>query len=147
MNENLYQLVYYSHNSIAGSAAALEAGITDIFDVSRRNNALVDITGALMFNAGCFGQVLEGERDAVEIVFERIQRDPRHKNVHLLSFASAPARAFERWSMAFVGASVADAARYGAIAGQTGYDPSRMEGEDLFRVLRRVAIEDEGAAS
>jgi len=146
MTETVYRLVYYSHNCIVGSPEALAASIDSILDASRRNNPLVDVTGALMFNAGCFGQVLEGPQDAVEHVFERIQQDTRHGDVHLLSFALAPARAFEHWSMAFVGASVADAARYGAIAGATGYNPARMEGEDLFKVLHRLALEEEATA-
>ncbi len=145
MTETVYRLVYYSHNRIVGSPAALEAGINSILEVSRRNNPLANVTGALMFNAGCFGQVLEGAPDAVEQIFERIQMDPRHSDVHLLSFASAPARAFAHWSMAFVGASVPDAARYGAIADDTGYSPARMESEELFKVLQRLALEDEGA--
>lgn len=146
MTENVYRLVYHSHNRIVGPTAALEAGINSILDASRRNNALVNVTGALMFNAGCFGQVLEGARDAVEHVFEQIQQDPRHGDVHLLSFGPVPARAFDRWSMAFVGTSVPDAARYGTIARESGYNPSRMEAEDLFKVLHRLALEEETAA-
>ena len=143
MADSLYRLVYYSRNTIIGDAAAREAAITSILAKSQANNRKVDVTGALMFNSGCFGQVLEGPLEAVEQIFERIQQDERHGDVSLLAFDPAPERAFENWSMGFVGASVEDAARYGALASGTGFDPARMSGDALFEALHRLALEDE----
>ena len=147
MTANLYRLVYYSRNRVAAGPEDLAASITDILAASRRNNARVGVTGALMFNAGCFGQVLEGPRVAIESVFERIQQDERHGDVSLLGMAPAAERAFETWSMGFVGASVEEAARYGAVARETGYDPSRLNGDALFRALHQLAIEEERSAA
>jgi hypothetical protein len=48
--------------------------------------------------------------------------------------------------MGFVGHSVEDAARYGPIADESGYDPSRMTGDTLFETLQRLAYEEERAA-
>lgn len=146
MPDDLYRLVYYSRNAITGDAAALATAITSILAKSQVNNQRVGVTGALMFNSGCFAQVLEGSRSAVEDVFERIQQDERHGQVSLLAFDSAPARAFENWSMGFVGASIDDAARYGVLVQDSGFDPARMTGEALFETLHRLAIEEEHAA-
>ena len=146
MPDNLYRLVYYSRNTITGDAAALATAITSILAKSQVNNQRVGVTGALMFNSGCFAQVLEGSRSAVEEVFERIQQDERHGEVSLLAFDPAPARAFENWSMGFVGASIDDAARYGALVQESGFDPARMTGEALFETLHKLAIEEEYAA-
>ncbi len=146
MPEDLYRLVYYSRNAITGDATALATAITSILAKSQVNNQRVGVTGALMFNSGCFAQVLEGSRSAVEDVFERIQQDERHGEVSLLAFDSAPARAFENWSMGFVGASIDDAARYGALVQASGFDPARMTGDALFETLHRLAIEEEQAA-
>ena len=99
-----------------------------------------------MFNAGCFAQVLEGSSSNVEHVFERIQQDDRHSEVHVLSFAPANGRAFENWSMSFAGTSVEDAARFGSIANDSGYDPSRLSGEAIFETLHRLVIEEEAGA-
>jgi hypothetical protein len=143
MQNELYRLLYYSRNRIGGESDALAAGIEDILAVSRANNARDGVTGALLFNAGCFGQVLEGPRAALEETFERIQQDERHGDVSLLTFEPAPGRAFDNWSMAFVGGSVQDAARYGAIAHDSGFDPSRLTGEALFEALERFTREDE----
>ncbi len=143
MAEALSRLVYYSRNRMAGDPNDLAAVINSILATSRANNAKVGVTGALMFNSGCFAQVLEGSQDAVEGVFERIQQDERHGDVSLLAFDPVPARAFEAWSMGFVGASVADAARYGGLAAESGFDPARMTGEALFSTLHRLALEEE----
>ena len=139
----LHRLVYYSRNRMTGDPDHLAQSITSILSTSRANNSKVGVTGALMFNAGCFAQVLEGPQSAVEEVFERIQQDERHGDVSLLAFEPVQVRAFEAWSMGFVGASVSDAARYGALAQQSGFDPARMTGEALFDTLHRLALEEE----
>lgn len=143
MSKALSRLVYYSRNRIAGGPEVLAEAITTILSASRKNNAQVGVTGALMFNAGCFAQVLEGAQGDVEGVFERIQQDERHGDVSLLAFDPVSARAFDAWSMGFVGASVADAARYGNLAQESGFDPARMTGEALFETLHRLAMEEE----
>lgn len=145
MNSGLHRLVYYSRNQIDGGPETLAEAIRNILEKSRENNQLAGVTGALMFNAGCFAQVLEGPRDAVEETFERIQCDDGHGDVSLLAFVPVEVRAFESWSMGFVGASVEDAARYGSIAERSGFDPSRMTGEALFETLQRLALEEEFA--
>ena len=147
MSDDLHRLVYYSRNAIPGDADALAAAITTILAKSQANNERAGVTGALMFNAGCFAQVLEGPRSAVEDTFERIQQDERHSDVSLLAFDPAEVRAFENWSMGFVGASIADAARFGPIVQNSGFDPARVTGEALFETLRDLALEEDRAAA
>ena len=143
--ETLYRLVYYSRNEVEGGAEALDATIRQILAASQANNAQAKVTGALLFNSGCFGQVLEGPRRAVEATFERIQRDPRHSDVSLLAFEPTAERAFPNWSMSFVGAKPADADRYGGIADASGFDPSRVSADGLFQALHGLALEEEAA--
>ncbi len=146
MTELIYRLVYYSPNRMVGSPDANAKSIQDILAASRRNNPKVGVTGVLMFNAGCFTQVLEGTRDGVEYTFERIQQDRRHGGASVLAYAPTSERRFKRWSMAFVGVTIADDRRYSAIAAESGYDPSRMTGEALFETLHRLVLEEEIAA-
>ena len=145
MTENLHRLVYYSRNRKAASSEEMTAAINQILAASRRNNVRVDVTGALMFNAGCFAQVLEGPKASVEHTFERIQQDERHGDVSILSFGAVSERAFDRWSMGFVGESAKDARRYDTVAGESGYDPSRMTSDALFETLHRLVLEEERA--
>jgi len=147
MSDPIYRLVYYSRNAILGDADKLSTEISSILAKSQANNERVGVTGALMFNSGCFAQVLEGSRLAVEEVFERIQQDDRHGEVSLLAFEPSPSRAFENWSMGFVGASIADSVRYRAIVQESGFDPARMTGEALFETLHTLALEEERSAA
>lgn len=147
MNEALFHLVYYSRNRIAGDGAVLEAAIGEILGKSRINNDAAGVSGALMFNAGCFAQVLEGPQDAVETTFERIQQDERHGDVSLLAFGPIQRRSFDSWSMAFVGQSNENAGRYGHIAGDSGFDPSTITGDKLYEILRRLILDEEQEAA
>lgn len=147
MSESIHRLVYYSTNRISASPDVMATTIQQILTASRRNNPRVDVTGSLMFNAGCFAQVLEGPQAAVTHTFERIQQDERHGAVSVLSFSRVEKRAFERWSMGFVGASSLHARQYGGVANESGYDPSRMSSEAIFETLYRLVLEEESTAS
>lgn len=103
MGEIIYQLVYCSRNAVGECHADVDAEILRILDASRRNNRRDGVTGALLFGAGSFAQVLEGPLAAVERVFERIQRDPRHADVVVLHVLCSERREFGDWSMAYAG--------------------------------------------
>ncbi len=142
MTSAVHRLVYYSQNRLKGSAVENAQHIDRILASSRRNNALVEVTGALMFNASFFAQVLEGPQQAVEATFERIQQDPRHGDVSLLSFAPNP-RAFGAWSMAFVGRPGTEGTNFATIGDESGFDPSILSGEKVFRILIDRLLEEE----
>lgn len=143
MPATLHRLVYTSRNLIDGSPDHLGEQVRNILAASRRNNKAADITGALMFNAGCFAQVLEGDRDIVEATFERIQRDDRHGDVSLLLFETVAERIFGDWSMGFVGVRPEAATAYRDIAAVSGFDPSRTSGDAVVDLLYRLALEEE----
>lgn len=141
----IYRLVYYSRNHVALDVLASE--LADILAKSRENNTRDEITGALMFNAGCFAQVLEGPLERVEAAFERIQQDERHGEVSLLSLEPIADRSFPNWAMGFVGASAADVERYASFGASSGFDLSRFDGDELHELLLELAIEEEHAAA
>jgi hypothetical protein len=66
---------------------------------ARANNSRLDITGVLLHHQGSFLQVLEGDPVAVEKLFERIGRDPRHDRLLVLGRFEVEERAFGEWSM------------------------------------------------
>ena len=147
MSTEIHRLVYYSRNLAGGHADILSAELHTILAVSRANNARDGITGALMFNAGCFAQVLEGSLDRVEAAFERIQQDERHGEVSLLALEPIATRSFPNWAMGFVGLTDADASRFADIGAASDFDPSRFSGDRLHAILRELAIEEERAAA
>lgn len=93
----LVQLVYVS------SAPRLfeHDELLDILRSSRRNNPAVGVTGALLYAGGNIMQVLEGPPDAVDAVYERVCRDPRHRNMIVLLRQEVAERTFPEWAMGF----------------------------------------------
>jgi hypothetical protein len=124
----------------------LKASVEQILVASQRNNARVGVTGALMFNSGCFAQVLEGGQSAVEDTFERIQRDMRHRETVVLLVEPTSRRAFSNWSMGYVGTSPADGRMLGDMSDASGFDVKKLEGERVYDFLRRAMLEVEGEA-
>ncbi len=73
--------------------------LLQIVRASRRNNAAVGVTGALLYRDGNVMQVLEGPAAAVDAVFARVGKDARHTGVLRLLRETADERAFPEWSM------------------------------------------------
>ena len=142
---DLYRLIYTSRNLLPGDEDAQAATVAGILTLSKRNNARVGVTGALLFNAGSFAQVLEGSRLAVEATFERIQRDPRHSDVSVLQCEPVASRGFPNWSMAFVGRSPRGRALWGEFARRTDFDIGRIEADRLFATLLAIVESEEAA--
>ena len=95
---NIVRLIYASRLKKKLDHAAVEK----IADVSRRNNKKLGVTGALCSSPRGFLQILEGPPAAVNDLYNRIVRDPRHADVTLLEYVKVPFREFENWSMAYV---------------------------------------------
>ena len=55
----------------------------------------------MLFHNQEFLQILEGEKEVVQGLFERIKKDKRHTHVSLVSEGETPIRSFTGWSMAF----------------------------------------------
>ncbi len=91
-------LVSLSYVSDATEEFGILALMQLVDKASRRNKAL-NITGVLSFDNGRFGQILEGKPKDVELLWEAIQRDPRHSNVVSLGMKRINSRRFANWSM------------------------------------------------
>ncbi len=68
--------------------------------VSRRNNQRDNITGVLLCSGGFFYQIIEGDEDKVDRLYEKILNDDRHTNILCLkSESNISDRLFPDWSM------------------------------------------------
>ena len=76
-----------------------EASLVSILGVSRSCNERDEITGALICREDLYLQLLEGPEAAVDATFRRIEKDPRHANIRLLSRCPAVKRLFPLWAM------------------------------------------------
>ncbi|NCV38941.1 MAG: BLUF domain-containing protein [Betaproteobacteria bacterium] len=69
---------------------------------SMRHNSDHSITGLLLYDQGSFCQVLEGEKKDLKNLYKKIEKDPRHFNVNLISEKDIDIREFSAWSMRFI---------------------------------------------
>jgi Sensors of blue-light using FAD len=76
-----------------------EAMLGGILVQARRNNPALGITGCLVCRQDLYLQLLEGEDDAIEALYARIEKDDRHLAVSLLSRQTVSARMFPDWAM------------------------------------------------
>ncbi len=79
-----------------GFDAAMLAGI---LSQARRNNALSQITGALICRQDIYLQLIEGPVTAIDGLFDQIRVDDRHTKVQLQLQEEACERLFPAWSM------------------------------------------------
>ena len=136
MNDSLYRLVYISRNRLSEDPDALLVEIGSILETARVLNGEHGVTGALMYNDGCFAQVLEGEHDALQDTFERIQCDERHDEVRLLGFEPVAERGFGDWSMAYVGGNERSRSAFAALAADGALDLDTIPSERIFALLK-----------
>lgn len=73
-----------------------------ILEWSHRANPELEVTGVLCYLDGVYMQYLEGEENAVDALFKRIQADKRHRDVTRLERRLVSRRAFPEWSMALL---------------------------------------------
>ena len=133
MTEDLFRIVYCSHNAI--ETGCNEAEFRSILSVARRNNRQHGVTGALLYNNGMFAQTLEGTFESVQNIFERIQVDHRHSDVVILQANLVPNRTFGDWAMAY--AAPSDPAGANTILA-AALATSHGGGEEVLRLLDRV---------
>lgn len=107
---DLHRLIYIS----SGRRKFGDEELRDILDVSRTNNAEIDVTGMLLYLDGNFLQLLEGGRDDVEALYERIALDKRHSGAIVLSRAEVAERSFPDWAM---GLKMLNPEKHGDLAG------------------------------
>lgn len=98
----LCRLLYVSKSLLDGPQPQQVAQMRALVEGSSRRNALVGVTGCLLFDQGWFVQVLEGPEAAVERIFDAICCDFRHAEVTLVDFAHVRERVFEQWGMALL---------------------------------------------
>ncbi|KQS27830.1 BLUF domain-containing protein [Dyadobacter sp. Leaf189] len=94
----IHSIVYLS----SAKTLADEPELGAILEQSRKNNASLDITGALLYCNGSIIQVLEGPKDTVTPLFDKIKNDARHTQVITLFQGEVNARSFEKWSMGYI---------------------------------------------
>lgn len=94
------RLLYTSSSRLAPSELTIDEQVDAIARQAAARNEAAGVTGLLVFVEGQFIQILEGESDAVEEVFERICCDFQHSNLKLIDLIAVKERLFGAWHMA-----------------------------------------------
>lgn len=85
---------------------------------ARQVNQALGITGMLLHVDGSFFQVLEGEPEKVDGLFDKISRDPRHSRVTLIVREPIAKRSLTDWTMGYTPIAKQDVA---TIVGQNDF--------------------------
>ncbi len=114
--------------------------IASILSQSRKNNPETGVTGVLcVCHGGVFIQVLEGGRDEVNRLYNKVLHDNRHVDVTLLEYAEIPERRFSGWRMGRVDLDKVNTAVVLKYSEKPQLDPFGMSGAVALKLLEELA--------
>ena len=120
----LMQLIYASQETRPMS----EEDLVRILQGARDKNQQYHVTGMLVYKNGIFLQILEGQDDALETIWEIIQADSRHDNIVEIRNRPIKERDFSDWAMGFTNLSGRD---FSSIPGYSHFLDSDFSLENL----------------
>lgn len=128
----LHQLIYVS--TLVDSA---KSDLPGILESAVRNNRAKGLTGMMLYADGNVMQVLEGEKDALYEIFQRIRHDSRHYGIFVSEDMEIDSRQFNTWSMGYRALNTAELKAF-PMAEQV-FQNKNMEIE--WRVLPGIALQ------
>lgn len=96
----MYQLSYASYS--ISEADKLFEDLRSILKEARDFNVIHKITGVLYFADQYFFQCLEGRKEDLEFLVEKLKKDSRHKDFTLFECKPIDKLHFKDWSMKYV---------------------------------------------
>ena len=101
----LYHIIYFSK----AARQMNEDDLVQLLKESKDWNDPHQLTGMLVYlqggllskNEGRFMQVIEGAKNEIDYIFEKIKKDSRHQQVTVLHYEPINERDFETWLMGF----------------------------------------------
>ena len=132
----MYRIIYSSAEVVKFDAPELKA----LLLTSRLRNKAVGLTGMLIYDAGMFLQMLEGEESVVLERFGRIKADPRHRDVTVLLRSEADeTRRFGDWSMGFADVTGASQILKGFLPLEGGLRANVLDRSNSVRIFDELA--------
>lgn len=121
--------------------------LLQLVDQASMANEKVGITGALFYEDGIFGQVLEGDNETVCKLMSRISQDIRHQNIMSTDVKNISTRQFSKWAMHvgssdFVLSAYPELAQYKTILEQGKFSSVRSD-DILTQELHRYPFDFE----
>lgn len=97
MSEEIYAVAYVSRATDSTNMNE----INELLRKARDFNLANAITGCLIYSSGYFLQLIEGRKEIIDSLMQRIRRDSRHTDVTTIMQGFSKNRVFGDWSMAF----------------------------------------------
>lgn len=130
----LVRLLYASRTADAVTHELIES----ILAQSRKRNPELGITGILCHGGDVYMQVLEGGRDAVNQLYNRIVRDQRHRDVVLLHYEEVCERRFAHWTMGQVNLAKVNPSTLLKYSERPTLDPYATSGRAAMALLEEL---------
>lgn len=130
----LVRLLYASRTADTVTHEVIES----ILAQSRKHNPELGITGILCHGGDVYMQVLEGGRDAVNALYNRIVRDERHRDVVLLHYEEVTERRFAGWTMGQVNLAKVNPSMLLKYSEKPVLDPHSTSGRAAMALLEEL---------
>jgi len=92
----MFELLYTS----LSPAGLTNTELVELLESARLKNKRLGITGMMIYHDREIMQILEGEKETVETLFQAILKDNRHTSVHVFYQGDIVERSFSDWNMA-----------------------------------------------
>ena len=133
--------VCYSSRATSQQPIILE-DLREILSEARHFNYLHNITGVLYFADGNFFQCIEGEKDNLNLLIEKLQKDKRHQGLYFYPDKMINHRNFSDWSMKYVSRS-SEVKAYFSNSGLNDFNPSLLNEHQVEEMLEILIAADE----
>lgn len=94
---SVFYLIYTSKITLQASLHTMT--LIDIYRQAVARNTETHVSSVLFFKQGNFLHYMEGSENAITQLFDKINADKRHKNIHVIAQGQAPNRLFGHWKM------------------------------------------------
>lgn len=131
----MFQLCYVSTS--ASSENDILMDLRDILGEARDFNVQHDITGVLYFADKYFFQCLEGDEDAIRLLYEKLKTDKRHYELRNFQPKTIQTAHFSKWAMKYVNRS-GDVHDYFKSLGLDGFQPYELKDEEIDHFLVKL---------
>ncbi len=145
MSNQLSRLSYASKATFKpfNAVDGVDANVANILSTARRENRKNNLVGALYYGNGCFFQCLEGQKSDIDALYAKLEKDPRHTDLKVLSIEPIQQVGFVSWEMKY--AQIDQEVRAFLKNHQLGkFDPYRFSPEMTAELVAVLQKADEG---
>lgn len=132
----MYRIMYMSYATSELTNNELEI----ILEKSRINNHKKNVTGILIVKGSLFLQCLEGNKEDVLSIYDKILADSRHENIIDLVEEDTNTRLFPDWSMGYKNLKNLDVIKSQKLKDFSNKDEHDFKKDDISEVIKEFVL-------